>query len=191
MSVVATLCSSRTGTTWIGSDTMVCSGNIRRIIGPKWVVRWPWAVGIAGHLRTINVVRQCTGELLENLSDAYEFAERAREFLRKDGYHDAKDNEGPLNFGQMLMLARPDKAWAVGTDFSVLELPVDTLWAEGSGRELALGAAYGLQCAGSTLPERNILEHALEAAILHDATCGGNAWSAELRAQEPSAGQSI
>lgn len=188
MSVVAALCSSRTGTTWIGSDTMVCSGSIRRIIGPKWVVHWPWAVGIAGHLRTINVVRDNAGELLDDLSDAYEFAERVREFLRKDGYHDAKDNEGPVQFGQMLMLARPDRAWAVGTDFSVMELPFDTLWAEGSGRELALGAAYGLQRAGSSLPEKDILEHALGAAILYDTNCGGTAWSVELRAQESSEG---
>jgi hypothetical protein len=78
------------------------------------------------------------------------------------------------------MLARPDRTWAVGADFSVLELPVDTLWAEGSGREIALGAAYGLQSTDSKLSEGSILQRAVEAAILYDAACGGDAWSAEL-----------
>jgi hypothetical protein len=82
-------------------------------------------------------------ELLGNLSDPYDFARRARAFLRTDGNRDSKEEDGPSRLRQMLVLARQDWSRAVGSDFSALELPVDTLWAEGSGPEIALGAAYG------------------------------------------------
>jgi ATP-dependent protease HslVU (ClpYQ) peptidase subunit len=181
MSVIAALCSTRTGTAWIGSDTMACSGTLRQDSGPKWVIRRPWAVGVAGHLRTINVISESADELLGNLSSPHDFAQRVRDLLRADGYREVKDDEvGPLQFGQMLMLARPDKSWTIGADFSVLELPADRLWAEGSGRDLVLGAAFGLQCTGMKHSDSEIVERALEAAILWDVSCGGIPWCAEL-----------
>lgn len=180
MSVIAAISSGRSGSTWIASDTMVCSGNLRQIIGPKWVVHEPWAVGIAGHLRTINVFRHHAEELLGNLADAYEFADRARALLKSDGFGETKESDGPPQFGQMMILARPDVVWTVGTDFSVMPLPADKLWAEGSGRDLAIGAAHALLSVQSELPEEAVVQHAVETAIAYDSICGGSVWLKEL-----------
>lgn len=180
MSVIAAICSSKSGSTWIASDTMVCSGNLVQIIGPKWIVREPWAVGVAGHLRTINVFHHHADELLVDLPDAYEFARRARDLLKSDGYGEGKEGDGPTQLGQMMMLARADMVWSVGADFSVMPLPVDTLWAEGSGRDLAIGAAHALVSVHGGLSEREVVRHAVETAITHDSICGGSPWMEEL-----------
>jgi len=180
MSVIAAIASSKSRLTWIGSDTMVCSGELKLINGPKWIVREPWAVGVAGHLRTINVFHHHANELLGNLPDPYEFSRRARDLLKSDGYGEGKDTDGPPQFGQMILLARPAAVWTVGADFSVMPLPEGKLWAEGSGRDLAIGAAHALLSVHGGLSERDVVRHAVEAAIIHDSNCGGSPWIAEL-----------
>lgn len=180
MSVIAAMYSSRTRSTWVASDTMVSSDSLRQIIGPKWIVRMPWAIGVAGHLRTINVFKHHAAELLENLTDAYEFAVRARDILKTDGYRDSEKGDGPPQFGQTLLLARCGGLWNIGADFSVIALPADQLWAEGTGRELALGAAHALLSSGANVPAGDVVRCAVEAAIAYDTTCGGKPWVEEL-----------
>jgi ATP-dependent protease HslVU (ClpYQ) peptidase subunit len=78
------------------------------------------------------------------------------------------------------MLARSDGVWNVGADFSVISLPADQLWAEGTGRELALGAAHALLSMNPNVAAKDIVRCAVEAAIAHDTTCGGGPWVEEL-----------
>ena len=170
------------GGTWIGSDTTVCSDNIRQSFGPKWTVRPPWAIGVAGHLRAANVLFRGADALLQGLSDPDEFALRARAHLQADGFHGAADERGPVDLSQIVMLAHPEGVWSIGADFSVLPVPPGELWAEGSGREVALGAGYALLRAGSGMGGGEILRRTLEAAIALDITCGGEAWTCELTA---------
>ena len=145
MTVIAAMSSTRSGSTWVGSDTLLLSGNLQLALRPKWIVSHNWAIGIAGHLRTMNVFVHHADDLLQQLPDAFEFTRRARDILNAEGFRTTKEEEGPPNFGQMLMLANPGNIWTIGPDFSITPLPGDTLWAEGSGRELAIGAAHALQ----------------------------------------------
>lgn len=185
MSVIVALCSSKSGSSWIASDTMGISGNLTLGIGSKWIVRGPWAVGVAGHLRTINVFQNHADELLGDLSDAFEFTQRARSLLKSDGYGEGTETDGPPSFGQMLMLVRPDMVFTVGADFSVMPLPVDKLWAEGSGRDLAIGAAHALGTVHGGLSDRDVVRHAIETAITYDSICGGSLWMEELAGSAP------
>ena len=184
MSVIAAICSSRTGSTWVASDTLVSSGNLRLSLGPKWLIREPWAAGVAGHVRTMNVFQRHPEELLKGLEDAFEFSLRARELLRADGYNSVKEDSGPCDFAQMLMVANPRGVWTIGSDFSVSPIPVDTLWAEGSGRDLAIGAAHALLLSCPTMPAKDLLSRAIATAIACDVGCGGEAWVGELAATE-------
>lgn len=180
MTVIAAMCSSLSRSTWVASDTMIASGNLQLHVGPKWVVRGSWAVGVAGHLRAINVFQGHADELFHDLGDPYEFTQRARQVLLADGFEGAKNDGGPCELGQMLMLANPGNAWTVGSDFSLTQLPADALWAEGSGRELAIGAAYALGAGGGAISAKDIVRMAVETAIARDIRCGGIAWIAEL-----------
>jgi ATP-dependent protease HslVU (ClpYQ) peptidase subunit len=131
-------------------------------------------------MRAINVFQSHADELFRDLRDPYEFAQRARHVLLADGFEAAKNDGGPCELGQMLMLASPRSAWTVGSDFSLTQLPADSLWAEGSGRELAIGAAHALGAGCRGVSVEDIVRTAVETAIARDIRCGGIAWLAEL-----------
>ncbi len=181
MSVIAALHDRRSQSTWIGSDTLCCAGNLKLPFGPKWVVRRRWAIGIAGHLRTINLIDRHASELVQDLSGPYELAQRLRDLLKADGFREGQEERGPLEFGQTLMLARPDSVWVLGFDFSTVVLPPDRLWAEGSGRDLAIGAAHVL--ATQAAAPANVVRCAIETAVAFDTGCGGDAWVFQLVAE--------
>jgi ATP-dependent protease HslVU (ClpYQ) peptidase subunit len=182
LSIIAALWFGNGRGTWIGSDTTVCSDSIRQAFGPKWAVRPPWAVGVAGHLRAANVLFRGADALLRDLAGPDEFALRVRAQLQADGFHGAAEERGPLDFAQTVMLAHPDGVWSIGADFSVLPIPAGVLWAEGSGREAALGAGYALLRTGLGADGGEVLRRALETAIALDITCGGEAWICALSA---------
>ena len=180
MTVIAAISSARAGATWVASDTLIISGNLELELGPKWSVRDAWAIGVAGHLRTMNIFAHHADTLLKDVRDVFEFTGRVRSLLGEEGFRSSKEEEGPPNFGQMLMLANPRNIWTIGPDFSITPLPDNTLWAEGSGRDLAIGAAHALQLCRAEISPRETIRLAIETAITCDAQCGGAPWIAEL-----------
>lgn len=183
MSVIAALHDKRSRSTWIGSDTLCCAGDLKLPFGPKWVVRRPWAIGIAGHLRGINLIDQHASELVQAVSGPYQLAERLRDLLKRDGFREGAEERSPMEFGQTLMLARPDGVWTLGSDFSTVALPPDRLWAEGSGRDLAIGAAHVLLTRSAVPAPAEVVSCAIETAVAFDIGCGGEAWVFELGAE--------
>ncbi len=179
MSVIVALPADGDRPTWIGSDSMVHAGSLR-LTGRKWVVQGPWAVGVAGHLRTVNLIEQHAGDLFTDVADAFDFSCRMRAVLQQDGYQDAEDGRGPVELGQSFLLARQSGVWTIGNDFSVIRIPAGQLWAEGTGRELALGAAHALMAVRPRPSESEIVRAAIEAAIAFDSSCGGPVWIEQL-----------
>jgi ATP-dependent protease HslVU (ClpYQ) peptidase subunit len=182
MSVIAAFPAADGDVTWIGSDSMICAGMLRQEIGAKWVVRPPWAVAAAGNLRTLNVLEERADVLLADLDGPHGFARRVRDLLKDDGYRSDEQGQGPLDLGQLLMLARPGAAWTIGCDFAIVVLPGGRLWAEGEGRELAVGAGHALLALDDPPPGPKVVRTALEVAIALNVGCGGAPWIAELSA---------
>jgi len=54
------------------------------------------------------------------------------------------------------------------------------VWAEGSGREVAIGAGHALAHQRPALDAAEIVRRAMEAALACDTTCGGTIWMVEL-----------
>jgi ATP-dependent protease HslVU (ClpYQ) peptidase subunit len=179
VSIIVGLCEPRRQT-WIGSDTLVCAGNIKLTMGAKWIMREPWAIGIAGHLRTVNLAEANADQLLGELPGVYEFARRMRDLLKADGFHEDAEDRGPLEFGQTTMLAHPTGLWTLGSDFSFIRIPDGQLWAEGSGRELALGAGHALLTRDPGIRSEEAVQRAIEAAIHFDTASGGEVWIRRL-----------
>ena len=144
MSVILVYCASPRATTWIASDTMAMSGNLRLDCGTKWILHGRWAAGVAGFLRSANLLEEGKARLLDGLDGPMDFADRAQQLFRSDGYREEREERGPANFGQVLLLATAGQCWIVGGDFSVAQVPPGQLWAEGSGREIAIGAGHAL-----------------------------------------------
>ena len=180
MSVIVVLRASDGRSTWVGSDTLICGGNLKQDYGPKWVIRAPWAIGVAGHLRTVNLIEQNIEGLTGNLKGAYEFALRAREIMKSDGYQGDPEERGPVAFGGTLILTNSTGAWVIGSDFSITTISPGTAWAEGSGREIALGAIHALQSLQTVLAPDDVLRRAIDAAMALDINCGGHPWVHEV-----------
>jgi ATP-dependent protease HslVU (ClpYQ) peptidase subunit len=180
MSVIVVLRTSDGRSTWVGSDTLVCGGNLKQDYGPKWIVHAPWAIGVAGHLRTVNLIERNVEALTGNLKDAYEFALRARDVMKSDGYQSDTEERGPAGFGGTLILTNATGAWVIGSDFSITAVSPGTAWAEGSGREIALGAIHALQSLEAPHAPDDILRRAIDAAMALDINCGGHPWIHEV-----------
>lgn len=68
--------------------------------------------------------------------------------------------------------------WSLSSDFSPRYIPNGTFWADGAGRDFALGAYSALTNKTLTmaLPKLStyqILKGAIESACQHEAACGG------------------
>lgn len=180
MSVVVALRAKDGRSTWIGSDTMVTGGNLKQEYGPKWLLRSPWGIGVAGHLRTVNLVERNIDPLLLDLKDAYDFALRVREAMSSDGYRANTDEFGPQAFGGAIILAKAGGAWVIGSDFSITPIAPGGGWAEGSGREVTMGALHALLSLSPGVDPEDIVTRALQAAMALDVNCGGQAWVRQL-----------
>ena len=185
MSVILAYCASPRATTWIASDTMAMSGNLRLDCGTKWILHGRWAAGVAGFLRSANLLEEGKARLLDGLDGPMDFADRAQQLFRSDGYREEHEDRGPPNFGQAMLLATPGQAWIVGGDFSIAEIPHGRVWAEGSGREIAIGADHALVHQRPALDAEEIVRRALDATLACDTTCGGAIWLAELGPEAP------
>ena len=182
MTIIAALHDAERGETWIGSDTHSHAFGVRRDCGPKWIAADGWAIGVAGDLRTINILRERRSQIFSGLSSPFEMTERLRSLLPEFGYDiKAADSEAPPTSGQDFLLAHASGIWTIGQCFAVND--VSPFFADGTGFRLSLGAMHALYNAGEEDPAK-ILRAALAAAIQYDTGCGGEAWLQKL---EPAA----
>lgn len=172
MTVIAAIKAGKS--TWIGSDTLAVNNGTKFCTGPKWRIANGWAVGAAGDLRTHNLIAVYLGDLTGGLVGAFDFTQRMRGLLERDGYNTDKE-EGPAAWGQQIILAHKGGVWSIGTCFSIVEIPEGELWADGSGRAYALGAGH---VAKGTSKQR--IASAIEAAMRYDSGCGGEVFMAKL-----------
>lgn len=180
MSVIVALRTADGRCTWLGCDTQVSGGNLKQDYGPKWLIREAWAIGIAGHLRTVNLVEHHLGSLVRDLGVPYDFALRVREVMKADGYHGDEEEPGPLTLGGALILARSDGAWVIEADFSITPIAPGAAWAEGSGREVCMGALHALLALDGGLAPGDIVQRALDATTALEINCGGRTWTHQL-----------
>ena len=162
------------GETWLGSDTVSHYAHLRFPVSAKWVFGDGFALGCAGDGRAIDLLRAQVDEIG---GDNHEVATQVREVLKADGFERAVEatRDTPLNFGQGIVLARPDGVAIIDTQFSLLS-GIWGLAAEGSGEALAYGVAHALR----GRPAEEIVRAAVEAAIELDTGCGGEAWVQRL-----------
>lgn len=154
---------------WIGSDTAAvnCYTSLYGI--EKWIVREPWGVGVAGNMRTINIIQAHADGILHAPHGAWTVANRIRDLLHDDSWRLESDNEGgPAEFGQQMIIAHPGGVWSIDPGFGVVEIPDGEFWADGSGRAYALGAAHA--CDGQPADK---VHAALAAALRYDSSSGG------------------
>lgn len=166
MSVICAL--HHDGRTWIGSDTAANDGGLLTQCDPKWTLYGEWAVGAVGSSRTGDLIALNAEALFEG-DPLKTFPNKLQEILKEHDFNTDTEAGSP-SYGVNLMLANPSGVWDICSGLSLAKCY--GFWAQGSGRSLAIGAAYARVLAH---PDQ-IVKLAVEAAIQYDTGCGGKPW---------------
>ena len=163
--------------TWVGSDRQQTFDDTRIMGTPKWFGAYGWAVASAGNARTHNLLEQNVDAIFNKVADVAMVVDRLLTMFEDHNYNHDED-EGPRTFGQDLIVCAPKKEgrgiWGIASCGAYWPVPINTLWAEGSGRSFAIGAAMFVSGG------REKCEAALAAAIQYDIYSGGEPYVARL-----------
>lgn len=172
------------GAAWIGGDTRANRGTNALDFGHKWLLDPDgyWAIGCAGlprggYLAELNQLD------MFGAGSAHEIAHIWREAVAEDGCATSRAACQANAFDINGIAASPDGIWLIGPDFTVLTVPNGRFCAEGTGAAYGYGAAHALghpDVGGGRTPAESIIRTAIEAAIAHDSTCGGEVWLRKL-----------
>lgn len=159
--------------TWIGSDRRTCLGGQVADFTPKWTVApcGRKAIAYAGPGRGIHLVQEFQARLF-GARDPYDVAARLRQLIQEDGWTPSTEAGDPSHYGGSAIYAQDDGVWYIACDFVVIPIPPGRLWADGSGRDYAQGAAHALTILGTT-DGGALVRTAIEAACANDRYCGG------------------
>lgn len=165
------------GRTFIGADSQAV--NDRTLLGDveKWIEHDGWAVGVAGNYRTHCLLCNNAESLFKYIDGPGDFVCRVRDLLKQEDYNTDND-EGPKSYGQNFILAHSTGVWSVCTSFSVVAIPEGRLWADGSGRELGVGAG---NLEGDKRSAGQRVRAAVYAATSNSTHCGGQIMVRELK----------
>ena len=171
MSIIAAINDTDDNVVWVGSNGRATLGSLRApSVDRKWKAMNGWLIGITG-----------SGPKLEALdAHANEFpdtAEHPFEILKfmKSAYEafDIGDTEEGLKryCGSGILISKTGRIWDFDNSFCLTEVASGALWAQGSGMEIALGAAAALE---EYIPSRRErMRRAIEITIEKDVDCPG------------------
>lgn len=169
--------------TVIGSDTQLSTENMR--CGPriKWVKHNSWAVGVAGDLRSLDVIANEASTLLHDLHDEFQFTIRLNNVFVKHGFTSMTDSPGPACWGQQIMLANKHGVWDIDGTLGIFRVPDNMVWCSGSGRDFAFGASKALE-SFVMAPEKRV-SAIIQTAMYWDIASGGECYIDTLPIQAP------
>ncbi len=175
MTIIAAIYDFKTQTAWYGSDTAAVNGGYQYICGPKFSKCGDWMVGVAGDARLETLIRLHASAIGDSESPMV-LADKIRRRALDDEFKPGEETGAKYFPGSSLVIVGKGAVHVVCSAFSVDKIQPDSLCAEGSGRDYALGADYAVR--DRPAPKR--LKIALEAAITLNSACGGEAWIAKL-----------
>jgi ATP-dependent protease HslVU (ClpYQ) peptidase subunit len=154
--------------TWIAADQQTSGNDLRLPAATCKLIRFgQYVVGVTGEHRTINVLEEEGFESsFDGIADAMD---RIRIILDQAEYKASNDHGAPHMAGHYL-LAGPDGVWDVDGSLSYTRINDNTLWAAGSGSELAIGAGHVLTALG--VDPSQIVVTAIQTAATYDVWTG-------------------
>ena len=156
--------------TWIGADSLVTSGHQRAGQCDKWVRGKGFAIGVSGHLFTIDLLRHSVRSFRANM-DAHEVWDTVQRLSFKAG-HMASNKEGDPSWRDIGMVwATKKHVWSYSGSGGACVFKAGILASVGSGSNYAEGAWVALEGVGLEYKPR--LLRCLKAALSWDTASGG------------------
>lgn len=173
MTIIAAICSDRR--TIIGYNDGLERGGTP-ILGTSlpWIFFNDLAFGITGESSVQRLLSYKIREFAEIGSDPHVFIDAVRQILTDNYVGSKDDSDFVTTYGIYSILVHKDgRIWDVGGCLSLTEIPHDTLWAQGSGADYAMGAFHALESVKSKIATERKLKICIEAAIKNDIHCVG------------------
>ena len=178
MTIICALHDTATGGTWIGANTgSTIADTPLPAYDRKWLMRGPWALGLAGDGRVSNLLEAEAERLFEDLEEPYELTQRIRQIFDDAGIKDPEKAAVP-SYGQAMILATAAAVYDLDGALAFSPIEDGRLWARGSGMDFALGADHAL--ADLNLPAETRVRKAVLAAMANDVFCPGELYLHKL-----------
>ncbi|MEM7224381.1 MAG: hypothetical protein AAF495_15480 [Pseudomonadota bacterium] len=178
MTIICALHDSAAGGTWIGANTgSTVADSPLPTYDTKWLLRGPWALGLAGDGRAFTLLEAEAESLFDSLEAPYELTQRIRQLFDDAGIKDPDKASVPA-YGQAMILANAQAVFDLDSALAHSRIAEGRLWARGSGMDFALGADHAL--ADLNLPAETRVKKALQAAMANDVFCPGEMYLHKL-----------
>lgn len=166
---------------WLASDSRAtCGTHISTDYTKKWIVAYPWALGISGDARTEQAIFGCKSPrvFFSGVNGADDFILKLHAALKRAGWTPRSDTESNAPFWDIdLILCRDGEGGGVWTISHALyreSVRVADLAAAGSGMFYALGAWHVIQAVKNKFTIPDVLALCVKAACRYDCACGGD-----------------
>lgn len=171
MSIIAAVNDVQNNTVWVGSNGRATLGSLRApSVDKKWKAIDGWLIGITGSgpkLEALDAHVKEFPESAEHPHDVLTFMKSAY------GAFDIGENEEGLKryCGSGILIHKSGRIWDFDNSFCLTAADTGVIWAQGSGMEIAIGAAKALR---DFVPDaKEQLRRAVEITIETDVDCPG------------------
>lgn len=171
MSIIAAINDTQNDVVWVGSNGRATLGSLRApSIDRKWKAINGWLIGITGSGPKLEALEAHANEF----PDAAEYPFEVLKFMKSayDAFDIGDTEEGLKRYcGSGILVSQSGRIWDFDNSFCLTEVESGALWAQGSGMEIALGAAAALSDFVSAPRER--IKRAVQITIEKDVDCPG------------------
>jgi len=161
---------------WIGNNSAYTVGDIPLSGGfDPWVRFGDWALGVTGDSFQQDFLTLKSKTLSKPDMSPYALMENIRTMFIDSYISIARDNHASASFGIWCILVNKDgRVWDVDNHLALSQIPINKVWARGSGMDYALGADFAISEIGNDLSPLERVRACTQAAIINDISCPGD-----------------
>lgn len=171
MTIIAAIHDTKKNIVWLGANGRATIGSlVAPSIDTKWIAINGWVIGMTGSGPKIEALKAHESECPDDAAHPVEILK-----FMKNAYGDfdiGETEEGVKKYsGSGLLVHRSGRIWDFDQSFCLTSVPADTFWAQGSGMEIAIGAAQAL--VPHVADQRLRMHNVIEITIAKDVDCPG------------------
>ncbi len=171
MSIVAAINDVEENTVWVGSNGRATLGSLRApSIDQKWKAMNGWLVGITGSGPKLEALDAHANEFPDTAEHPFEILKYMKSAY--DAFDIGDTDDGLKRYcGSGMLVSKTGRIWDFDNSFCLTEVESGAFWAQGSGMDIAIGAAAALTDFVPSPRER--VRRAIQIAIEKDVDCPG------------------
>jgi len=157
---------------WIASDSHGIGRDLHFELGTKIIEVNKYFIGFTCSYRVADIIREATTfpPRIKDMKDLRKFRDELKKLLIEDGCEKSAESDACVQHPVGLIIASEGNLYSIDDDYQIHE--VDHYCSTGAGTSVALGAMRSVLTINDD-PQQAV-EFAVEAAIFHCSSCGGD-----------------